>query len=188
MVSIRASELKIKDDQAELAYGTGQIDPIRALHPGLIYDMSTSDYVRFLCNEGYTGTILRLFTGKITNCSSVPNIGGHDALNYPSMYFQFKDGNSSISAIFHRTVTNVGSRKSTYKAIVKAPKNLKVTIIPNKLAFSQLNQKKSFKVVIQGPPLLLTINQTTSLSASLEWRDATHRVKSPIFITLTPPT
>ncbi|XP_030957527.1 subtilisin-like protease SBT4.15 isoform X1 [Quercus lobata] len=182
-----ASELKIKDDQAELAYGAGQIDPIRALQPGLIYDMSTSDYVRFLCNEGYTGTMLRLFTEEITNCSSVPNIGGHDALNYPSMYFQFKNTNSTISAIFHRTVTNVGPRKSIYKATVRAPKNLKVTVIPNKLTFSQLNQKKSFKVVIQGPPQLLPINQMTSLSASLEWSDATHRVKSPIFITLTPP-
>ena len=179
--------MKIKDDQAELAYGAGQIDPIRALQPGLIYDMSTSDYVRFLCNEGYTGTLLRLFTEEITNCSSVPNIGGHDALNYPSMYFQFKNTNSSISAIFHRTVTNVGSRKSIYKATVRALRNLKVTVIPNKLTFSQLNQKKSFKVVIQGPPQLLPINQMTSLSASLEWSDATHRVKSPIFITLTPP-
>ena len=81
----------------------------------------------------------------------------------------------------------MGSRKSIYKATVRAPKNLKVTVIPNKLTFSQLNQKKSFKVVIQGPPQLLPINQTTSLSASLEWSDATHRVKSPIFITLTQP-
>nr|POE84449.1 subtilisin-like protease sbt4.15 [Quercus suber] len=182
-----ASELKIKDDKAELAYGAGQIDPIRALDPGLIYDISTFDYARFLCNEGYTGTLLRLFTGEITNCSSLPNIGGHDVLNYPSMYFQFTNPKSSITAIFHRTVTNVGPRKSIYKATVRAPKNLKVTVIPNKLTFSQLNQKKSFKVAIQGPPQLLPINQTTSLSASLEWSDGTHRVKSPIFITLTQP-
>ncbi|KAL4611660.1 hypothetical protein ACB092_08G141700, partial [Castanea dentata] len=175
-----ASELKTKDDQAELAYGAGQIDPIRALQPGLIYDISTSDYVRFLCNQGYSGTLIRLFTGEITNCSSLPNIGGHDILNYPSMYFQFTNAKSSISTIFHRTVTNVGSRKSIYKATVRAPKNLKVTVIPNKLTFSQLNQKKSFQVMIQGPPQLL--NQTAGLSASLEWSDGTHRVKSPIFI------
>ncbi|KAL0009588.1 hypothetical protein SO802_011090 [Lithocarpus litseifolius] len=173
-----ASELKIKDAQAELAYGAGQIDPVRALDPGLVYDMSKSDYIRFLCNEGYTGTTLRLFTEERTNCSSVPDIGGHDALNYPSMYLELNTTNSSVSAIFHRTVTNVGSPKSIYKAIVKAPAVLNVTVVPNQLAFSHLNEKKSFTVVIKGPPL----NNVTSLSASLEWNDTKHRVKNPILL------
>ncbi|KAK7842207.1 subtilisin-like protease sbt4.15 [Quercus suber] len=173
-----ASELKIKNVQAELAYGAGQIDPVRALDPGLVYDMSKFDYIRFLCNEGYSGTTLRLFTEEKTNCSSVPNIGGHDALNYPSMYLQLNNINSSISAIFHRTVTNVGSRNSIYKAIVKVPPVLSVTVVPNQLAFSHLYEKKSFTVVIKGPPL----NNVTSLSASLEWNDTKHRVKNPILL------
>ncbi|KAK7845332.1 hypothetical protein CFP56_009679 [Quercus suber] len=74
------------------------------------------------------------------------------------MYFQFTNPKSSITAIFHRT----GAEES------------QVTVIPNKLTFSQLNQKKSFKVAIQGPPQLLPINQTKSLSASLEWSDESH--------------
>ena len=172
--------MKIKDVQAELAYGAGQIDPVRALHPGLIYDVSKFDYIRFLCNEGYSGTALKVFTEKGTNCSSIPDIGGHDALNYPSMYLQLNSTNSSISAIFHRTVTNVGSRKAIYKATVKAPANLKVTVVPKELAFSHLNEKKSFMVVIKGPPL----KNITSVSASLEWSDAKHRVRSPILIFL----
>nr|POE89097.1 subtilisin-like protease sbt4.15 [Quercus suber] len=175
-----ASELKIKDVQAELAYGAGQIDPVRALHPGLIYDMSKSDYIRFLCNEGYSGTALKVLTEGKTNCSSIPDIGGHDALNYPSMYLQLNSANSSISAIFHRTVTNVGLEKAIYKAVVKAPATLKVTVVPKELAFSHLYEKKSFMVVIKGPPL----NNISSLSASLEWNDAKHRVKSPIHIFL----
>ncbi|KAL4611657.1 hypothetical protein ACB092_08G141400, partial [Castanea dentata] len=173
-----ASELKIKDVQAELAYGAGQIDPVRALHPGLIYDMSKSDYIRFLCNEGYSGTALKVFTDEHTNCSTIPDIGGHDALNYPSMYLQLNSTNSSISAVFHRTVTNVGLKKAIYKAIVKAPAILKVTVVPEELAFSHLYQKKSFMVVIKGPPL----NNISSLSASLEWNDTKHRVKSPIHV------
>ncbi|KAM3740679.1 hypothetical protein ACB098_08G117300 [Castanea mollissima] len=175
-----ASELKIKDAQAELAYGAGQIDPVRALHPGLIYDMSKSDYIRFLCNEGYSGTALKVFTDKYTNCSTIPDIGGHDALNYPSMYLQLNSSNSSISAVFHRTVTNVGLKKAIYKAIVKAPTILKVTVVPEELAFSHLYEKKSFMVVIKGPPL----NNISSLSASLEWNDTKHRVKSPIHVFL----
>ncbi|KAM4070698.1 hypothetical protein ACB094_11G002800 [Castanea mollissima] len=173
-----ASELKIKNFESQLAYGAGQIDPVRAIDPGLIYDVSTSGYIRFLCNEGYNRTTLRLFTEVPTNCSSVPDIGGHDALNYPSMYLEVNNINSSVSAIFHRTVTNVGSPKSIYKAIVKAPAVLSVTVVPNQLAFSHLNEKKSFTVVIKGPPL----NNVTSLSASLEWNDIKHKVKSPILL------
>ena len=172
--------MKIKDVQAELAYGAGQIDPVRAVDPGLIYDLSEVDYIRFLCNEGYSGTALRFFTEGNTNCSSIPNIGGHDALNYPSMYLQLNNPNTSISAIFHRIVKNVGSKKAIYKATVKAPANLKVTVVPKELAFSHLNEKKSFAVVIKGPPL----KNITSVSASLEWSDAKHRVRSPILIFL----
>ena len=124
-----------------------------------------------------------MFTSEYTNCSSVPNInGGQDALNYPSVSLQLNNSKSSISAIFHRTVTNVGSRKAIYKATVKAPMNLKVTVVPKELAFSNLHESKSFTVVIKGPPL----NNINSLSASLEWSDAKHRVKSPILIYLPP--
>ncbi|XP_075633875.1 subtilisin-like protease SBT4.15 [Castanea sativa] len=178
--SSRASELKIKDVQAELAYGAGQIDPVTAVDPGLIYALSKADYICFLCNEGYSGTALRLFTEGNTNCSSIPNIGGHDALNYPSMYLQLNNPNSSISAIFHRTVKNVGSEKAIYKATVEAPANFEVTVVPKELTFSHLKEKKSFTVVIKGPPL----KNITSVSASLEWSDTKHRVKSPILIFL----
>ena len=93
--------MKIKATVADLGYGAGQIDPVSALHPGLIYDLSKFDYIRFLCEEGYSGTTLRLFTKDNTNCASVPDIGGHDSLNYPSMYYQFqKNPNTSITLSF----------------------------------------------------------------------------------------
>ncbi|KAF3960897.1 hypothetical protein CMV_014425 [Castanea mollissima] len=182
-----ATEMKVKDGLAELAYGAGQIDPTSALQPGLIYDSSTLDYIRFLCNEGYTGTILNLFTEDNTTCSSVPKFGGYDSLNYPTLYYQYDDPNSTISAIYYRTVTNVGFRNSIYKATVTAPKNLTVTVVPNKLSFTQLHQKKSFKVTIKAPPQFLQTFQYTHRSASLEWSDGRHRVKSPILISLSAP-
>ena len=179
--------MKVKDGLAEFAYGAGQIDPTSALQPGLIYDLSTLDYIRFLCNEGYTGTTLNLFTKDNTNCSSVPKFGGHDSLNYPTLYYQYDDPNSTISAIYYRTVTNVSFRNSMYKATVTAPKNLTVTVVPNKLSFTQLHQKKSFKVTLKAPPQFLQTFQYTHQSASLEWSDGTHRVKSPILISLSLP-
>ncbi|XVE79284.1 hypothetical protein DITRI_Ditri14bG0045500 [Diplodiscus trichospermus] len=173
------SELRVGDEFAELAYGAGQIDPVRAVQPGLVYEMFKIDYIRFLCNEGYRGTTLRLVVDEHVDCSSIPKFGGQDDLNYPSMLVSHKDLVSPISAVFYRTVTNVGHANSTYNAIVKAPAFLNIKVIPNTLVFTELNEKKSFKVKVKGPPL--KSNQTI-LSASLEWTDSFHRVRSPIVI------
>ena len=41
-------------------YGGGHVDPNKVINPGLIYDMKTSDYVRFLCSMGYNNTAITL--------------------------------------------------------------------------------------------------------------------------------
>ncbi|KAA8544226.1 hypothetical protein F0562_022238 [Nyssa sinensis] len=178
-----ASEMKIKDEFAELAYGAGQINPVRAVHPGLVYDLATTNYIRFLCNQGYTGTALSIVVDEHVNCSRISSIGGHDDLNYPTVHLMLENPNSSISATFHRTVTNVGYGKSVYKAIVKAPEGIKISVVPDTLAFNQVKEKQSFKVELKGPPLK---NNISVLSASLEWSDKRHIVKSPILVFLPP--
>ncbi|XWS52860.1 hypothetical protein CRYUN_Cryun11dG0108400 [Craigia yunnanensis] len=171
--------MKVGDEFSELAYRAGQIDPVRAVQPVLVYEMFKIDYIRFLCNEGYRGTRLRLVIDEHANCSSIPKCGGQDDLNYPSMLLLQKDLASRISAVFHRTVTNVGHGNSTYKAIVKAPKFLKIKVFLDTLVFNELNEKKSFRVKVKEPPLK---SNSTVLSASFEWTDSVHRVKSPIVI------
>ena len=34
--------------------GAGHVDPLRALDPGLVYDVGARDHVLFLCGLGYT--------------------------------------------------------------------------------------------------------------------------------------
>lgn len=46
--------------EAELAYGAGQINPIKAVNPGLVYDASEIDYVRFLSGQGYDNKSYKL--------------------------------------------------------------------------------------------------------------------------------
>jgi hypothetical protein len=46
-----------------LNYGAGHIWPCRAMDPGLVYDLTTKDYVNFLCSIGYNSTQLSLFIG-----------------------------------------------------------------------------------------------------------------------------
>lgn len=170
--------MKIKPEDAELASGSGQINPRKAVNPGLIYDLSLSSYASFLCKEGYNSTNIGQLIGgkKKFSCSSMKPAQGIDGLNYPTMHMQLRNG-SKINAVFHRTVTNVGP-KSVYKATVKSPKGLKVKVSPKVLLFSKPYEKQSFIVRLKGSMK----NGTQILSASLEWKDSKHRVKSPILI------
>ncbi|PIN16828.1 Cucumisin [Handroanthus impetiginosus] len=177
-----SKRMKIKPVGAELASGSGQINPKIALHPGLVYDINTISYVSFLCKNGYRSKDIVLITGsKNYNCSNVPQAKGADGLNYPSIHLQVKDSKSNISAVFYRTVTNMATGKSTYKAIVKSPKGLSIKVTPNILAFDRPYQKKPFKVILKGR--FLNKNKFY-LSGSLVWTDSKHSVRSPILVSL----
>ncbi|KAK7284883.1 hypothetical protein RJT34_19637 [Clitoria ternatea] len=175
-----ATPIKISDNLTELGTGSGQINPVSALHPGLLYDITENSYIAFLCKQGFnSSSIGLLISNKRFTCASIKPTPGTDGINYPSMHIQLLSPSSNISAVFHRTVTNVGYGNSTYKAKVTAPKGLSVKVIPHTLNFSQLHQKQPFKVVLKGPPM---DTDTILLSASLEWSDSRHSVRSPILI------
>ena len=48
----------------EFGYGAGHINPLGAVHPGLIYDASEIDYVHFLCGQGIVLEILNICVNK----------------------------------------------------------------------------------------------------------------------------
>ncbi|KAJ6328520.1 hypothetical protein OIU77_010249 [Salix suchowensis] len=119
---IRHPDDRVNND-AEFAYGAGQINPIRARNPGLVYDMDEMSYIQFLCREGYNESSLAVLVGsKSINCSSLLPGLGHDALNYPTMQLQVKNEKEPTTGVFIRTVTNVGPSPSFYNAAIKAPK------------------------------------------------------------------
>ncbi|KAL8035622.1 hypothetical protein ABFX02_12G109400 [Erythranthe guttata] len=170
-----------KDQYAEFAYGAGQIDPIKAVDAGLVYETSTQDYITFLCNLGYdSATIKNMFKANAT-CPAKPATTIKD-LNYPSMTSQIKTAKGSKSAVtfsekFTRTVTNVGAGKSTYKATASAGPGYNISVTPSVLTFAATNEKKTFEVVVSGK-----IDYGKMLSASLEWSDGVHLVRSPIVV------
>ena len=175
-----ATQLKVPEPAAALGYGAGQINPTAAVDPGLIYDVAPTDYIRFLCHEGYSGRVIQLLTNETAqNCSALDQFGGHDALNYPSMYVQLEKTNASISATFNRAVTNVGPFDSVYRAIVKADKGLNINVTPSILRFKRFHQRKNFQVTVNGK----SFGKLGAIrSASLEWvnKEYGHRVRSPI--------
>jgi len=164
-----------KNVEAEFAYGAGNINPLKAPYPGLIYDMDELDYIKFLCGEDqYNTTLLQIVTGDNSTCSEA-TIGTVFNLNYPSFALSTSPS-ESISQVFNRTVTNVGSPSATYKAIVTTPLGLTIKVNPNILSFTSLGQKRSFALTIEG-----TIDKSI-VSASLVWDDDTFQVRSPIVV------
>ncbi|KAK6933091.1 Subtilisin-like protease, fibronectin type-III domain [Dillenia turbinata] len=154
------------------AYGSGQIDPTKAISPGLLYDANEADYVSFLCGQGYSTKTLRIITGDTSTCTASNNGTVWD-LNYPSFTLLGSSG-ESLTRVFHRTITNVGSPVSTYKATVTAQGGVKVQVDPDVLSFKSILQKQSFTLTVTA-----TIANTV-LSAALVWDDGVHQVRSPI--------
>ena len=138
--------------EGEFAYGAGQVNPRRALNPGLVYDMNEMSYIQFLCLEGYKdASIAQLAGSKSINCSSlIPGLG-YDALNYPTFQLTLRSNNKKDTiGIYRRTLTNVGPTTSVYNATVRAPKGVEITVTPTRLVFSRSLQRRSFKVVVRA--------------------------------------
>nr|XP_043627542.1 subtilisin-like protease SBT4.14 [Erigeron canadensis] len=168
--------------EAEFAYGVGQLNPTRAISPGLIYDMDNMSYVQFLCHEGYDGSSIASLIGsktKIICASLLPPLVSEDSINYPTMQLTLRTKKATTTGTFTRTVTNVGHPKITYNAIVRAPKGVNITVEPMTLTFSNAYQTKSFKVTVTAKPNAQTNNL---VSGSLIWRSCCYIVRSPIVV------
>ncbi|RVW97526.1 Cucumisin [Vitis vinifera] len=111
-----------KNPEAEFAYGAGNIDPVKAIDPGL-----------------YSGSM----AGGNCVCSAATN-GTVWNLNYPSFALSSLT-KESITGMFNRTVTNVGSSVSTYKATVYRLKE-RCPSATKRIAYHHLmaKQKNSF--------------------------------------------
>lgn len=174
-------------------FGAGHVDPMLAMDPGLIYDITPGDYVSFLCNLNYTGQNIRAITRRPADCRGARRAGHAGNLNYPSLSATFvADGiKPTMKTHFIRTVTNVGGGRSVYHATVRAPAGSNVTVQPKQLAFRRDGQKLSFTVHVEtaAPVRAKKMEPGSSevRSGTLTWRDGRHAVNSPIVVTLQAP-
>ncbi|KAG6484760.1 hypothetical protein ZIOFF_053285 [Zingiber officinale] len=153
----------------------GQLNPVKAVDPGLVYDAGESDYVQMLCNTGYNETLIKIITGHNSSCPAKAKGNARD-LNYPTMGLYVKYG-KTFAAKFLRTVTNVGS-VGKYKAKVTADSKLNVTVNPSELEFSELNEKRQFTVSVSGVPL----PGNSTAPATVIWSDGKHQVRSVMVV------
>ncbi|KAH7543407.1 hypothetical protein FEM48_Zijuj02G0180700 [Ziziphus jujuba var. spinosa] len=128
-----------------LAIGSGQVDPNRALDPGLIYDSTPQDYVNLLCALNFTKKqILAITRSQAYNLSNPSS-----DLNYPSFIALYDKRTTSRIEKFERIVTNVGDGVAKYKVSVTAPYGSEVTVFPETLVFGNKYEKQSYSLTLK---------------------------------------
>ncbi|CAN0922333.1 Subtilisin-like protease SBT3 [Linum grandiflorum] len=165
-----------------LAIGAGQVNPNKALDPGLVYDVNTTDYVNLLCALNFTAEQIQAITSSSSSSCKSPSLD----LNYPS-FVAFFDANSSHSRNqvmeFSRILTNVGDEGMTsYEAALTPLEGLHVSVIPGKLEFKAKGEKLSFKLVVES----VGVKKKSYVSSGyLKWIEhgGHHVVQSPIVAT-----
>ena len=155
------------------AHGAGYVDPHEALSPGLIYDISTEDYIPFLCSLEYTVDQVQTIV-KRYNVSCSRKFSNPGELNYPSFSILFE--NYGVVR-YTRVLTNVGAAWSVYHVTVNAPPSVAVTVEPPTLFFGKVGNKQSYTVtfVAEGAG-----DASKSEFGSIVWSDGQHQVKSPV--------
>lgn len=158
--------------------GAGEVNPARALNPGLVYNTTVDDYLLFLCNLGFTASQIASVSGKQGfNCSSDARDELISDMNYPTIAISRLNSTRSI----RRTLTNIGSAShSVYKLKIDSPHGLHVKVSPSKLAFSGTSDKITFNVTF-------TASKTARKGyafGSITWADGTHNVRTPFAVNI----
>lgn len=159
------------------ATGAGHVHPSRANDPGLVYDIQSEDYTRYLCGLGYTDKEVSAVTRHPVECSSV-DVMTAEELNYPSISVTMP---SNAEKTITRTVKNVAGADSIYSVQIHAPEGVEVTVYPEKLGFSKINKNMSYNVYFSTGH---TGGRQGSVSEGhLRWVSNKHIVRSPISVT-----
>lgn len=154
-------------------YGSGHVQPNKASHPGLVYDLNTGDYLDFLCAIGYANKVVQLFADDpLYTCRTGANLLD---FNYPSITVPKLTDSVTIT----RKLTNVGP-PSTYRAYFHAPLGVEVSVEPKLLTFSKVGEEKMFQMTLQ----VKSAKALGYVFGELTWTDSKHHVRSPIVVEL----
>ncbi|CAF2143894.1 unnamed protein product [Brassica rapa] len=159
-------------------HGVGHVLPTTAINPGLIFDLTTVDYLGFLCALNYTPSQITSVSRRNYTCDPSKSYSvAH--LNYPSFAVNV-DGSSVFK--YTRTVTSVGGAGSYSVKVILETTDVKISVEPAVLNFKEINEKKSHSVTF-------TVNSSKASRSnsfgSIEWSDGKHVVASPVAISWT---
>ncbi|CDY18653.1 BnaA09g07420D [Brassica napus] len=159
-------------------HGAGHVSPTTAVNPGLIYDLTTVDYLDFLCALKYNSSQIGVVSRGNYTCDSSKTYSVAD-LNYPSFAVNVE---GSDTYKYTRTVTSVGGAGSYSVKVTSETTAVKISIEPAVLNFREVNEKKSYSVTFTVD---LSKPSGSNSFGSIEWSDGKHVVASPVAISWT---
>ncbi|XP_004231532.2 subtilisin-like protease SBT1.5 [Solanum lycopersicum] len=163
--------------------GAGHVDPEKAVDPGLVYDITTDDYLNFLCASNYSGRDIKQITKRSAKCR-----GKHDHkpwnMNYPAISVVIYTTQLQEPAIVQvtRTVTHVGEAPSTYTLSVTNPKGVNITVTPTSMNFREKGEKQSYVVRIKAEKRTVTSLNSVIEVGKLDWSNGKQHVVSPLVV------
>ncbi|CAN0863808.1 Subtilisin-like protease SBT1.7 [Linum grandiflorum] len=166
------------NDSTPFDHGAGHVDPVSALNPGLVYDLTAEDYLSFLCALNYTELQINTVARRNYTCDPKKKHSVAD-FNYPS--FAVNVDTTQIDGVKHtRTVTNVGASGGVYKVSVTPEQipGVKIVVEPETLSFKEANEKKGYTVTFMASSMAIGTNRF----ARLEWSDGKHVAGSSIAV------
>ncbi|KAK7307820.1 hypothetical protein VNO77_41223 [Canavalia gladiata] len=158
------------------AIGAGHVNPLKANQPGLIYDIEPNDYIPYLCGLNYSDKQIGLILNEKVKCSEVKKIE-EAQLNYPS----FSVSLGSTPRFYTRTLTNVGPANITYYLKVQHPFAVNISISPERITFTELNQKVTYTVRF-SPDQEKHRGNHKFAHGSITWLSQSYSVTSPVAI------
>ena len=106
-----------------LNFGSGHVVPAPSFDPGLVYDSTPADWIRYGCALGQFQQIT-----APTFCQSFGSADASD-LNYPSIAVGDLTGSQTVT----RSVTNIDNGTGWYDVTVQAPTGFTATVSPTRL-------------------------------------------------------
>ncbi|KAI3802829.1 hypothetical protein L1987_30972 [Smallanthus sonchifolius] len=154
------------------AHGAGHVDPHKAISPGLVYDITTEEYIAFVCSLGYTIKQVQSVVNRPNMTACAKRLGDPGRLNYPSFSVLF--GKSRVVR-YTRQLTNVGAAGSVYDVEAEAPQGVQVRVKPKQLVFKNVGDKMRYTVTFVSQK-----GANGDAFGSITWKNAENQVRSPV--------
>ncbi|KAL0435919.1 UNVERIFIED_CONTAM: Subtilisin-like protease SBT1.5 [Sesamum radiatum] len=162
--------------------GAGHVDPEKAVDPGLVYDISPSHYVNFLCASNFTRREIRQMARRPISCSKKQKPWD---LNYPAISVEFEaSAEKDLEIAVTRTVTHVSESAAIYGVMVTNPKGVTLTVNPAKMEFKSKGEKQSYSVRIKVDKLAVAPGNIITEAGKIAWSDGRRQVVSPVVVIL----
>ncbi|KAH0727984.1 hypothetical protein KY284_003849 [Solanum tuberosum] len=155
-------------------FGAGVATLSGPSQPGLVYETKITDYLQFLCSQGYNTSTIKLISKKLPDnfsCHANSSDESMSNMNYPSIAVSLSKERETKKLT--RTLTRIDDEESEYTATITTPDALRVEVSPKKLKFTSDRKKLSYQVTFKA------MSREREFFGSITWTNGKYKVRSP---------